>query len=94
MSGDRLTICPVCGDLPSLRVSKDRFLATRETAYQYYCCGITSSVEKDQCDAKYSWNAVVADLITHPTPPISKTITVGKFIYPREEDNEQRDADD
>ena len=80
--------CPVCGKYPSWRYSKD-FFTSRETAYQYYCCGIQSSVEKFLCDARDDWNMVVKALL-NPAPPIGKTIMIGKFVYPREEkDNEQ-----
>ena len=79
--------CPVCGKYPSWRYSRDYFFASRETAYQYYCCGIQSSAEKFLCDAREDWNRVVMALL-NPAPLDCKSITVGKFVYPEEADNE------
>ena len=81
--------CPVCGKYPNWRYSKDYFFGSLETAYQYYCCGIQSSAEKFLSDARDDWNRVVMAVL-QPSPPIGKTITIGKFVHKREDkDNEQ-----
>ena len=77
-----------------MRLSQSKFaeiVGTNQTEVSFIERGFVPQ-DQGKIDAIKKLYRVVTD--PTPPPPIGKTITIGKFVYPREEkDNEQREAE-